>query len=197
MNIKFNSRLFSLLFITSILLALPIDKESDMEGKILKAPIPTESRIIIGKGAKVIVETNASANLWCDEMILLSDAKFIADEDRKPNASEATSNTIEMSEVVETSLPTELSISKAYPNPFNPIVNISYGLPESAAVKIVIYDLSGRKITEYGINQQSAGWHEFNWNALDQYGQTVGSGIYLMTIQASNMIKKQKITFLK
>ncbi len=197
MNIKFNSKLFSLLFITSILLAFPIDKKSDIDGEIFKAPIPTESRVIIGKGAKIIVETNASAKLWYDEMVLLHDAKFIEDKAEKPNVSEAINNTIEISEPIETSLPTELSISKAYPNPFNPIVNISYGLPESAAVKIVIYDLTGRKITEYGINQQSAGWHEFNWNALDQYGQTVGSGIYLMTVQAGNMIKKQKITFLK
>jgi len=127
----------------------------------------------------------------------LDDYRMVEDEEGKPNASNATDKANEMTEAIEASLPAELSISRAYPNPFNPIVNISYGLPESAAVKIVIHDLSGRKIAEYNLIAQSAGWHEFNWNALDQYGQTVGSGIYLMTIQASNMVKKQKITFLK
>lgn len=199
MNINFNSKLFSLLLITSIIFALPSDKNSDIDETIHKIPIPTESRVIIGEGAKVIVGTTLSAKLWYDNIILLSDAKLIEDEEGNAQLFKMTNadNSIEIAEADEISLPTELSISKAYPNPFNPIVNISYGLPKVADVRIVIHDLSGRKIAEHNINQQSAGWHEFNWNALDQDGQSVSSGIYLLTIQASNMVKKQKITFLK
>ena len=199
MNSNFIRKLFSLLFITSFLFAFPTDKIIDKDEIIHKRPIPTESRLIVGEGAKVIIETKASARLWYDNIILLSSAKFLEDDDIdvKKYQSINNDNANEMIEVIESSLPTELSISKAYPNPFNPVVNISYGLPASAAVNILIYDLSGRKIAEYSINQQSAGWHEFKWGAVDQYGQSVGSGIYLMTIQAGNMVKKQKITFLK
>ncbi len=199
MNSNFISKLFSLLFITSFLFAFPTDKIIDIDKIIHKRPIPTESRLIVGEGAKVIIETKASAKLWYDNIIQLSNAKFIEDDDINAEKSQSKNNDNgnEMIEAIEASLPTELSISKAYPNPFNPVVNISYGLPTSAAVNILIYDLSGRKIAEYSINQQSAGWHEFKWGAVDQYGQSVGSGIYLMTIQAGNMVKKQKITFLK
>jgi hypothetical protein len=178
MNSNFISKLFSLLFITSILFAFPTDKIIDKDEIIHKRPIPTESRLIVGEGAKVIIGTKASAKLWYDNIILLSNAKFIEDDDIDAEKSHSINNdnASEMTETIEASLPTELSISKAYPNPFNPVVNISYGLPTSAAVNILIYDLIGRKIAEYSINQQSAGWHEFNWNALDQMGQTVGSG---------------------
>lgn len=196
-NINFNSKLFPLLLITSVLFAFPNDKNSDIDGTIHKVPIPTESRVIIGEGAKVIVGTKALAKLWYDNIILLSNAKFIEEDYIDVEKSQSINNDHAIEIAEEASLPTELSISKAYPNPFNPVVNISYGLPESAAVKIVIHDLSGRKIAEHSINQQSAGWHEFNWRALDQKGQTVGSGIYLLTIQASDMVKKQKITYIK
>ncbi len=196
MNINFNSKLFPLLLIIPILFAFPSDKNRDLDETKHKIPISTESRIIVGEGAKVIIGTRASAKLWYDNIILLSDAKLVEDEEGKLTKGTNTDNSMEMFNE-EASLPTELSISKAYPNPFNPVVKISYGLPERADVKIVIHDLSGRKIAGYSINQQNAGWHEFNWNALDQNGQKVGSGIYLLTIQASDMIKKQKITFLK
>jgi hypothetical protein len=177
---------------------IPRNKDVD-KGEVANVKINIESKIIVGQGATVIIGTKASAKLWYDELVLLSNAKFVEEvyADVEKSQSINNDNAIEMTETIEASLLTELSISKAYPNPFNPLVNISYGLPESAAVNILIYDLSGRKIAEYSINQQSAGWHEFNWNALDQYGQTVGSGIYLITIQASDMVKKQKITFLK
>ena len=199
MNSNFNSKLFSVFFITSIIFAFPPDKDTDNHEKIYMNPSPTESRVIVGEGASVIVGAKSSAKLWYDNIILLSNAKFIEDDDINAEKSQSKNNDNgnEMTQAIEASLPTELSISKAYPNPFNPVVNIRYGLPTSAAVNILIYDLIGRKIAEYSINQQSAGWHEFNWDAVDQYGQSVGSGIYLMTIQAGNMVKKQKITFLK
>ena len=199
MNLNFNIKLFLYLLSTSLLLAFPIDKNIDIDEKIHKVLLSTESRVIVGEGASVIVGAKSSAKLWYDNIILLSNAKFIEDDDINAEKSQSKNNDNgnEMTQAIEASLPTELSISKAYPNPFNPVVNIRYGLPTSAAVNILIYDLIGRKIAEYSINQQSAGWHEFNWDAVDQYGQSVGSGIYLMTIQAGNMVKKQKITFLK
>ena len=42
---------------------------------------------------------------------------------------------------IDEQLPIEFSISKAYPNPFNPTVNIDIAIPEKAIVKIKIYNL--------------------------------------------------------
>lgn len=95
------------------------------------------------------------------------------------------------------SLPSEFIIEKVYPNPFNPVVNIRYGLPENAPVKITIHDIRGRLVDNFSLNNQKAGWHEYIWNGTDSNGQSIGTGVYLFTIQADNLIKKQKITFLK
>ena len=100
-------------------------------------------------------------------------------------------------EAVTEALPKEFTIERAYPNPFNPVVNIRYGLPEVGSVQIVIHDLSGRLINEYAVGDKSAGWHEFRWDATDNIGQSVGSGIYLLTVQVGDKHLKQKLTFIK
>ena len=53
-------------------------------------------------------------------------------------------------------LPSELTISPAYPNPFNPLTQIKYDLPEDAMVTIQIFDLMGRNIRSLVNNTQSA-----------------------------------------
>ena len=62
---------------------------------------------------------------------------------------------------------------------------------------IVIHDLSGRLINEYAVGDKSAGWHEFRWDATDNIGQSVGSGIYLLTINVGEKQLKQKLTYVK
>ena len=162
MNKIFTYILFISFLISSILFASPTDKNNIPDETSLKESIPTESRVIIGEGAKVFVGTKQSAKLWYDNIVLLSDAKLIEDVKDQPAQADLskTEKAAELAMNLEVALPTELSISKAFPNPFNPIVNISYGLPESGDVKILIHDLSGRKIADYSMAHQSAGWHE-------------------------------------
>ena len=103
---------------------------------------------------------------------------------------------VEIAEITA-ALPKEFTIERAYPNPFNPVVNIRYGLPAVSSVHLVIHDLSGRLINEYAVGDKSAGWHEFKWDATDKLGQSVGSGIYLLNVQVGDKHLKQKLTFIK
>lgn len=182
-----------LVLFLSVLLASPQDcsKTNDNE-RAYSSP----SRVMIGEGAKVIVDTKTSARLWYDDIVLSNNSKYITDTEEL-ELNRINDDDEKISSVAVTALPTELTISKAFPNPFNPIVSIAYGLPSSSDVSILIYDLSGKKIMEYALQGQSAGWHEFKWNALDLSGQSIGSGLYLMTIRAGDMVKRQKITYLK
>lgn len=94
-------------------------------------------------------------------------------------------------------IPKEFTIEKVFPNPFNPTVNIKYGLPKADFVQIIIYDLQGREINNFSLSKQSPGWHNYIWNGTNSIGQTVGTGVYLFTIQVGDLFKTEKITYLK
>ncbi|MFL2983027.1 MAG: T9SS type A sorting domain-containing protein [Candidatus Neomarinimicrobiota bacterium] len=98
---------------------------------------------------------------------------------------------------VDEVIPEEFSISNAYPNPFNPTVNIDFSIPEQTDLHIQVFDLLGRNIFTHQQDFNNPGNYRFQWNARDLNGNNVASGIYIVTIQHKKSIYKQKITFLK
>ena len=89
-------------------------------------------------------------------------------------------------------IPENFSIHSIYPNPFNPVTNIIYGLPEYVNVQIIVYNISGKQI-ETLINQfQSPGYHFINWNA-DSYS----SGVYFVKMVAGSYVNTQKLMLVK
>ena len=68
-----------------------------------------------------------------------------------------------------------------YPNPFNSSTTISYYIPKLSDVKLVIYDLQGRKIKTIIDEQIGAGNHKVNFNASG-----LPSGIYFYKLQVEN-----------
>ena len=98
---------------------------------------------------------------------------------------------------VDDVMPEEFSISKAYPNPFNPTVNIDFSIPEEADITIQIFDLLGRNVFNHEQNFNTAGNYRFQWHGVKDSGMPIASGVYFVTIQHKANIFKQKITFLK
>jgi len=84
------------------------------------------------------------------------------------------------------------SVIKISPNPFNPTTTLTYSLPISAEVSLIIYDISGREVTRLVDGWRSAGVHGRIWNAAG-----LPSGVYFAKLQASNCIQTQKVILLK
>jgi len=93
-------------------------------------------------------------------------------------------------------LPTEFA-STVYPNPFNPSTTISYDLPIEADVSIIIYDAIGQEIRQLVSQQHTAGRYSIQWDAKDQLGRSVGSGVYIAKILAGQNSATQKMLLLK
>ena len=85
-----------------------------------------------------------------------------------------------------------LSISKAYPNPFNPSTNLDYSIMNSGNVEITVFDITGRKVSILENSFKNAGDYNIVWNA-----QNNTSGIYYIQILAGNELKTQKVVLLK
>ena len=97
----------------------------------------------------------------------------------------------------EAVMPTEYVISKAYPNPFNPVTNIDITVPESGLMQFAIYDILGRQVFEHKQTFANPGHYRFTWSGKNNYGSSLSSGVYLLTVRFAENYYKQKITLLK
>jgi hypothetical protein len=93
-------------------------------------------------------------------------------------------------------LPTQFS-SNVYPNPFNPSTTVAYELPSEAKVSIVIYDALGQEVRRLVSEDRAAGRYTAQWDARDNLGRTVGSGVYIAKIEAGPFSASQKMLLLK
>ncbi len=93
-------------------------------------------------------------------------------------------------------LPTAFATS-VYPNPFNPSTTISYDLPDASFVSIVIYDAIGQEVRRLVGDQTAAGRYRIQWDALDNQGRSVGSGVYIAKVEAGSFSSSQKMLLLK
>jgi hypothetical protein len=84
-------------------------------------------------------------------------------------------------------IPTEYGLSQNYPNPFNPLTTIKYQLPEAAEIELVIYNILGQEIYTLINGKKQAGYHSQAWNATDQYGNAVASGLYIYRLDAKGV----------
>ena len=74
-----------------------------------------------------------------------------------------------------------------YPNPFNPTTTIKYSLPKISDVELRIFDIMGREIKKLVIGNQSPGYQSVVWDATNNYGEPVSSGIYIYTLSAKSL----------
>lgn len=93
-------------------------------------------------------------------------------------------------------LPTEFSLSEAFPNPSNAEVVFDVSAPLNERYEIKIFDISGRRIWQE-IRDLSAGYHQIRWRTLNQSSQQITSGIYLAQISTSHQIWLRKMTIIK
>jgi len=91
----------------------------------------------------------------------------------------------------------EVFSSKAYPNPFNPYVNISYELPNSENVTVNIVNLLGQNVKTLVNSIHSPGSYTYTWNGKDEKGLDVNSGMYFAIINYESGRSILKITYLK
>ncbi len=98
---------------------------------------------------------------------------------------------------VSWSTPDEYVISGNYPNPFNPTTSISYSLPESSDVSIIIYDMKGREVTILVQVSQAAGSYAVTWNGMSAANTQVSTGVYFARINAGQFNDVIKMVYLR
>ena len=75
--------------------------------------------------------------------------------------------------------PTAFALGPNYPNPFNPSTIIPYQLPQSAPVRLEVFNLLGQRLATLVDGERPAGFHTATWQATDASGRAVGAGVYI------------------
>ena len=97
----------------------------------------------------------------------------------------------------ESALPKVFGISSCYPNPFNPDVAIEYNLEKESNVKLSIYNLLGQRVKDIDSGYKSAGTYTSIWNGLNNKGEQMPSGVYIVEVNNEKSRSIQLITLLK
>ena len=126
---------------------------------------------IIGQGVVGVAENKSS--------VLKSGSFYLRDNGK------ATSDVVE-------NLPLNYSLAQNYPNPFNPSTTIKFSLPTEQKVKIVVYNILGREVTEIVNSNFEAGNHGVNFD-----GSKLVSGQYFYKINAGKFSQIRKMLLLK
>ena len=108
-----------------------------------------------------------------------------------PSSSGPRTITVDVSEVLGidgANLPKEFALHNNYPNPFNPVTNIVYDIPEVTDVTLEIYNVMGQRVRTLAQGSHEAGRYQIVWNATNDFGQALSSGMYIYRIQAGDCL---------
>ncbi len=90
------------------------------------------------------------------------------------------------------SVPKTYAMVQNYPNPFNPTTTISFALPKSSEVSLIVYDMAGRVAAELAIGKFGAGVHKVVFDA-----SKLSSGTYIIRLKAGEFTSVKKAVLMK
>jgi hypothetical protein len=156
------------------------------------APYGSDDFMQPGKVDLVEIPITAYANLEADDKtkIRLTEALL----------STTTAGSISVSGI-DAPLPSSFTLMQNYPNPFNPSTTIKFELGVTGTlqqqVNLDIYNILGQHVTALIDGYYPSGEHEVVWDATNNSGHRVATGIYLYRLKVGDEYKTKKMLFLK
>jgi hypothetical protein len=93
---------------------------------------------------------------------------------------------------ISSEIPKEFKLYYAYPNPYNPATNIQFSLPKNTDVKLEVFDITGRRISELINKHMEAGTYKTTFEA-----SMFASGVYFYRLTADGFTDIKKMVLLK
>ncbi len=105
--------------------------------------------------------------------------------------------TTSVDEPKPTVVPTAFRLAQNYPNPFNPTTTIRFALPRASDVSLEIFGITGQRVRSLADTKFQAGEYEIVWDARDDSGRALPSGLYVTRIQAGDFTSHRKMLLVK
>ncbi len=91
----------------------------------------------------------------------------------------------------------DIRLFQNFPNPFNGTTQISFDLPRATRLKLTIFDVLGQPIRTIAEGTFPAGSHDLTWNATDNQGQLVSSGVYFYQLEADRSKTTRRLLYIR
>jgi len=86
----------------------------------------------------------------------------------------------------------QFNLTRLYPNPFNPVLNIDFDINQAGWVKVNIADIAGSMVKTVYEGYEGAGKHHLSWDSDE-----LPSGTYFVTLEFENSSLTKKVVLLK
>lgn len=93
--------------------------------------------------------------------------------------------------------PDRFVLAQNYPNPFNPTTTINFVVPEAGYITLTVYNQAGQHIKTLFGRYMQPGHHRVSWDATDEDGHPVASGVYLYKLEAAGFAAARKLTLMR
>ena len=108
---------------------------------------------------------------------------------------------LELVDVPEPMIATELLMPPPHPNPFNPTTQVRLHVPGTPGshqqVTVGVYDLRGRRVRVLHDGSVTPGWHTWAWDGRDENGWGQASGVYFMRARSDGGTIMRKVMLVK
>ena len=95
-------------------------------------------------------------------------------------------------------IPEEFALLQNYPNPFNPSTQISFDIPDGGEyITLSIYNILGQNVNTIVNGILSPGRYTMEWNATDEIGNPVASGIYFYELRSTSFVSRKKMLLMR
>lgn len=88
--------------------------------------------------------------------------------------------------------PAEFKLYSNYPNPFNPVTNIRFNLPQTSHTRLTIYNVLGNEVATLINDELKVGRYLVSWNASNH-----SSGVYFYKLETEEFTDIKKMVLLK
>lgn len=93
--------------------------------------------------------------------------------------------------------PTTHRLLQNYPNPFNPTTEIVFQLVEATQVRVRVFNVLGEEVRSMAEGVYEAGTHVVTWDATDNSGRAVTSGVYFCEMQTGKNTRIIKMSLMR
>jgi len=93
-------------------------------------------------------------------------------------------------------LPTQFALKQNFPNPFNPSTSLAIDFPAASEYKLTIYNIAGQVVKTFQGNAE-AGTTTIRWDAKDNRGSQVATGVYFYSVEAGAFKDVKKMVLMK